>query len=109
MLRSLYQLVVIGYRGVIVYLQRFTSEAGKDILILDGNPSCKPFDIVCHKFESRSLGLAFLQDYEPYIRWVDGYWIGYIGFDERTGRHFTEHADDERMQRNSFGRHMLSR
>ena len=27
-------------------LQRFTSEAGKDLLILDGNPSCKPFDIV---------------------------------------------------------------
>jgi hypothetical protein len=50
------------------------------------------------------LGLAFLQDYEPYIRWVDEYWMTYIGFDERTGRHFTEHAGDERMQKGSFGR-----
>ena len=47
--------------------------------------------------------MAFLQDYEPYVRWVDEYWMGYIGLDERTGRHFTEHADDERMQRKSFG------
>ncbi len=85
-------------------LQRFTSEAGKDLLIVDGNPSCKPFDIVCHRFEDRSLGLAFLQDYEPYIRWVDQYWMTYIGLNERTGRHFTEHADDERMQKGSFGR-----
>jgi len=85
-------------------LQRFTSEAEKNLLILDGNPSCKPFDIVPHKVEGRSLGLAFLQDYEPYVRWVDEYWMAYIGLDERTGRLFTEHADDERMQRKSFGR-----
>ena len=40
-------------------LQRFTSESGKDLLILDGNPSGKPFDLVCHSFEGRSLGCAF--------------------------------------------------
>jgi hypothetical protein len=28
----------------------------------------------------------------------------YIGLNEKTGRHFTEHAGDERMQRKSFGR-----
>ena len=48
--------------------------------------------------------MAFLQDYEPDVKWVDEYWMGYIGLDERTGRHFTEHADDKRMQRKSFGR-----
>lgn len=85
-------------------LQRFTSEAGKSLLILDGNPSCKPFDIVCNRFTSRSFGLAFLQDYEPYIRLVDEYWMGYIGLDGRTGRFFTQHANDERIQRKSFGR-----
>ena len=85
-------------------LQRFTSEAGKNLLILDGNPSCKPFDVVCHKFDGQSLGLAFLQDYEPYIRWVDDYWMSYIDIDEKTGRFFTSHATDARMQRKSFGR-----
>ena len=87
-----------------VNLQRFTSEVGKNLLILDGNPSCKPFDIVCHGFEGGSLGMALLQDYEPYVRWVDGYWAEYIQIDERTGRSFIEHAKDERMQRKSFGR-----
>lgn len=84
-------------------LQRFTTEAGRDLLILDGNPSCKPFDILCHKFTDRSLGIVFLQDYEPYVKWADAYWMHYIGLDERTGRHFTEHADNERMQKKSFG------
>ncbi|MEZ0231373.1 MAG: hypothetical protein ACAH12_00920 [Methylophilaceae bacterium] len=85
-------------------LQRFTSEAKKDLLILDGNPSCKPFDVVCNRFEGRSLGMAFLQDYVPYIRWVDMYWMGYIGLNEKSGRYFTEHAYDERMKQKSFGR-----
>jgi hypothetical protein len=51
-------------------LQRFTTEPGKELLILDGNPSCKPVDIVCHSFEGRSLGCAFLQAYHPYVRWI---------------------------------------
>ena len=85
-------------------LQRFTSEAGKDLLILDGNPSCKPFDLVCHSFEGKSLGCAFLQDYEPYVRWIDEYWMGYIQLDATTGRQFTVHRNDERLQRKSFGR-----
>ena len=85
-------------------LRRFTSEVGRSLLILDGNPSYKPFDIVSHKVDGRYLGLAFLQDYDPYVRWVDEYWMAGIGLDERTGRFFTEHADDERMQRKSFGR-----
>jgi hypothetical protein len=40
-------------------LQRFTTEAGHDLLILDGNPTCKPFDLVCHSHEERQLGLVF--------------------------------------------------
>jgi hypothetical protein len=88
-------------------LQCFTKEVGKDLLIVDGNPSCKPFDVACHKFhgfEDRSLALAFLQDYEPYIRWVDAYWMGYINFNETAGRSFSGLVNDERMQRKSFGR-----
>jgi hypothetical protein len=50
------------------------------------------------------LALAFLQDYEPYIRWVDAYWMGYINFNETAGRSFSGLVNDERMQRKSFGR-----
>jgi hypothetical protein len=85
-------------------LQRFTSEAGKDLLILDGNPSCKPFDLVCHSFKGRSLGCAFLQDYEPYVRWIDEYWMNYVQIEPTTGRQFTIHRNDEHLQRKSFGR-----
>ena len=85
-------------------LQRFTTEAGKSLLILDGNPSCKPFDLVCHLHEGRTLGCVFLQDYEPYVRWIDEYWMGYLKLEPSTGRFFTVHRDDERMQRKSFGR-----
>ena len=85
-------------------LQRFTSEPGKDLLILDCNPSCKPIDLVCHSFGGRSLGCAFLQDYEPYVRWIDEYWMGYIQFDTAAGRQFSVHRNDERLQRKPFGR-----
>lgn len=85
-------------------LQRFTTEAGCDLVILDGNPSCKPFDLVSHSLAGRQLECAFLQDYEPYVRRIDEYWMGYLQLDERTGRFYTMHRDDEIMQKNSFGK-----
>lgn len=86
----------------ILKLQRFTGEAQKDLIVLDGNPSCKPFDIICHRFTQGSLGMGLLQDYAPFIRWCDGYWFSAISIHEKTGRAAIDL--DERGMRKSFGK-----
>jgi hypothetical protein len=78
-------------------LRRFTAEAGIDLIILDGNPSCKPFDLVMHSHADNQLSLVFLQDYEPYVRCIDDYWRGYLRLDSASGRFFTDHRNDERL------------
>lgn len=67
-------------------LRRFTTETG--IMILDGNPSCKLFDLAMHSHADIQLNLVFLQDYEPYVRCIDEYWRGYFRLDSALVRFF---------------------
>jgi hypothetical protein len=88
-------------------LQRFTSQSGKDLILLDGNPDCKPFDIICHRFEENQLGIGLLQDYDPFIRWADKYWMQAITLNKLSGRWEIEQAKNERRCR--VGRSITNR
>ena len=83
-------------------LQEFSEESGTDLIILDGNPSCKPFDIICCELTFPSLQMGLLQDYDPYILVCDKYWFGQMQFCEETGRASLDF--DERRISKAFGK-----
>lgn len=86
-------------------LLTFVHESSSNLIILDGNPSCKPFDIVSHKFSEKALGMGLLQDYDPYIRWCDEYWFAQIKTCSQTGQHTLDF--DDRTIAKDFGKSYL--
>jgi hypothetical protein len=64
--------------GYLTKLYDFSKESGCVVLIIDGNPDKKPYDLINGSQDWPSLQLAFWQDYDPYIRIADAYWFSYV-------------------------------
>lgn len=78
----------------------FSKEAGSVVLIADGTPSFKPYDVINGEMEWPSLLLAFWQDYDPFLRLADEYWMSYTKTDEE-GKMWID--ADERAIGKAFG------
>lgn len=81
-------------------LHAFSRESGCRLLVVDGSPAFKPYDIVSGALDSGSLHLAFWQDYDPYVRIADAYWLQYVQTD-KDGKMWIN--ADERAIQKAFG------
>lgn len=83
-------------------LQLFSSEANRSIIILHGNPKCRPYDVLA---PNRTNGgqLGFFQDYEPFFRICDSYWMQYINFNSYNSTPEIAWNMDDRQIEKTFG------
>ncbi len=85
-------------------LHNFSKDSGSIILLADGNPDFKPYDIIDGSLEWSSLKLSFFQDYEPYIRMADAYWFSYAKLDS-GGKMWID--ANERAIKKAFGKNYI--
>jgi len=85
-------------------LREFADSSGTRVLHLTGLPDYRAYHQFIPGFGD-ALTLAFFQDYEPYVRTVDDYWLSSLRHDKRTGRAFFTH--DQRGRRKSFGQGLV--
>jgi hypothetical protein len=86
-------------------LRHLSNQLNCDVLLLTGVPDYRAYQQILPHTEQNALSLAFFQDYAPYVRTVDQYWLQLLRFDETTGRMFFEM--DERRLGKAFGRNYL--
>jgi len=88
-------------------LHSFANESGKDLVILQGNPKCRPYDVIRPNI-NQGGSLGFFQDYDPYFRICDAYWMGYVRFDNNTGAPEISWEMDARQIEKIFGGKFLA-
>lgn len=82
-------------------LWQFSNSVKIPIILLSGQPSVRPYNQIPVGFPHNTLNAVFFKDYDPYVDYVDNYWLQSTEFDERTGRMKFTH--DDRAARKSFG------
>lgn len=82
-------------------LREFAAESDRRVLHLTGIPDHRAYHQFIPGFVA-GLTMAFFQDYDPWIRTVDDYWLQSLDMDEKTGRMKWTHT--EHGLGKSFGR-----
>lgn len=94
-----------GNQAYLTKLYNFSMESGCVVLLADGNPALKPYDVIDGSLDWPSLKLAFWQDYDPFIRFADAYWISYVKMDP-DGKMWLD--ADERAIKKAFGKQYIA-
>ncbi|HEY42336.1 MAG TPA: hypothetical protein G4O18_10875 [Dehalococcoidia bacterium] len=72
------------------------------VVILPGTPECRIYNAVRPMMAKNSYVGVIFQDYEPYLRIADEYWLQQTIFDKTTGR--VKFAFNDRQIYKAFGR-----
>lgn len=83
-----------------------SNASSKDLIILHGNPRCRPYDVISHKTKNGGM-LGFFQDYEPFFRICDEYWYSYVKFNTYNGAPELSWNMTDREISKSFGKKYL--
>ena len=94
-----------GNHAYLTKLYNFSKESGCVVLLVDGSPSYKPYDLIDGTLNWPTLKLAFWQDYDPFVRIADEYWLSYVKLDP-DGKMWID--ADERGVKGAFGKQYVA-
>lgn len=79
----------------------FANDLQARIILLNGAPKLRIYDMIPPGREFRSLAGIFFKDYDGFIGWMDNYWMQQLDFNEATGE--LSFNMDERRAGKAFG------
>lgn len=83
------------------FYRNLTSQLNLRIVLLTGIPEYMAYDSIVPQSKKNSLQAVFFQDYDPFLRIADEYWLAQLEFDENNGHMYFPH--DDRAAEKSFG------
>lgn len=87
------------------FYRKLSTEKDRRVVLLTGITRYMLYDSIAPGSSGHELQAVLFQDYEPFLRVADMYWIQQCEFDENNGHMYFPHDDD--AAKKSFGKNYV--